>query len=112
HRLVGVAHTREVDIPNRVGGVEPHQDVAISDDEAPGHGTTLTIWVPVRLGLAYNRGNPVSANNGAQRLGKQFNRVQAAYTHRGFATTAENGRRPPSLGRPRAARAVVNAACR
>src|SRR5258708_29803195 len=37
HRLVRVTHSREIQIANRVGGVEPHQDVAISDDKASRH---------------------------------------------------------------------------
>ena len=55
HRLVGVTDSRKVDIADRVGRVEPHQDVAISDDETSRHVyagpilgecAPLTTWVP------------------------------------------------------------------
>src|SRR5262249_46280909 len=37
HRLVRVADTREVDVAHRVGRVEAHEGVAVSQDEAPWH---------------------------------------------------------------------------
>jgi len=37
HRVVGVTDTRKEDVANRIVGVEAHEDVAISDDEASGH---------------------------------------------------------------------------
>src|SRR5882762_2987616 len=79
HRLVGVADSRKVNIANRVVGIEAHEHVAISNDEASRHALSaillgapmpLTGTVPNLRRPPYNRPN-VTAIVGAQRLGNE-----------------------------------------
>ena len=61
HRVIRVADPREVQVANRVMGVETDQDVAVSDHEASWHGLRAMLpastgWVPVSRSATYNRG--------------------------------------------------------
>src|SRR6266550_1803306 len=95
HRLVGVADSRKVNVTNRVVGVEAHEHVAISDDEASRHALSAILLGAPR---ALYRHGPERAPAPLQSPKRHSNRRSKRPGNESelIRTTCSNSRQPPA----------------